>query len=78
MNDLTYDVRIYKTDIYKGKNATTYRVRWKAGQSSGGNRSASEHRRIASSPNSGPQRRRVKRSAPGLVGRSPGSEPRRT
>lgn len=31
MNDITYDVRIYKTEIYKGKTVTTYYVRWKAG-----------------------------------------------
>jgi integrase len=31
MNDITYDVRVYKTDIYKGKAVTTYWVRWKCG-----------------------------------------------
>ena len=32
MNDATtYDVRIYRTEIYKGARVTTYRVRWKAG-----------------------------------------------
>jgi len=31
MNDITYDVRVYKTEIYKGKTVTTYYVRWKAG-----------------------------------------------
>ena len=32
MNDgTTYDVRIYRTEIYKGVKVTTYRVRWKAG-----------------------------------------------
>ncbi len=25
----TYDVRVYKTDIYRGARVTTYRVRWK-------------------------------------------------
>lgn len=29
MNDTTYDVRVYKTEVYKGKNVTTYWVRWK-------------------------------------------------
>jgi site-specific recombinase XerC len=27
----TYDVRVYRTDVYKGTMVTTYRVRWKAG-----------------------------------------------
>jgi integrase len=27
----TYDVRVYRTDVYKGVKVTTYRVRWKAG-----------------------------------------------
>src|SRR5690242_20315390 len=27
----TYDVRVYRTDVYKGTKVTTYRVRWKAG-----------------------------------------------
>ena len=31
MQDITYDVRIYKTDVYKGKKVTTYYVRWKVG-----------------------------------------------
>jgi integrase len=31
MKDITYDVRVYKTEIYKGKNTTTYYVRWKVG-----------------------------------------------
>lgn len=24
MNTITYDVRIYKTEVYRGKNVTTY------------------------------------------------------
>jgi hypothetical protein len=32
MNDgTTYDVRVYRTDVYKGVKVTTYRVRWKTG-----------------------------------------------
>lgn len=31
MQDITYDVRIYKTEVYRGKTTTTYYVRWKAG-----------------------------------------------
>jgi hypothetical protein len=27
----TYDVRVYKTEVYKGSEVTTYWVRWKAG-----------------------------------------------
>jgi site-specific recombinase XerD len=27
----TYDVRVYRTDVYKGAKVTTYRVRWKTG-----------------------------------------------
>src|SRR4051812_4129131 len=30
MNETTYNVRVYKTDVYKGKTVTTYYVRWKA------------------------------------------------
>jgi hypothetical protein len=26
--DTTFDVRIYKTDVYKGQRTTTYKVRW--------------------------------------------------
>ncbi|MBB4917402.1 tyrosine-type recombinase/integrase [Streptosporangium saharense] len=29
MKDITYDVRVYKTEVYKGKKVTTYTVRWK-------------------------------------------------
>jgi integrase len=29
MDDITYDVRVYKTDVYKGKEVITYWVRWK-------------------------------------------------
>lgn len=33
MNDrTTYDVRVYRTEVYKGVKVTTYRVRWKAGK----------------------------------------------
>ena len=30
-DDTTYDVRVYRTEVYKGARVTTYRVRWKAG-----------------------------------------------
>ncbi|TDC07676.1 integrase [Nonomuraea longispora] len=30
-NDITYDVRVYKTEVYKGTTTTTYYVRWKVG-----------------------------------------------
>ncbi len=30
-DDLSYDVRIWKTEIYRGARVTTYAVRWKAG-----------------------------------------------
>jgi hypothetical protein len=29
--NITYDVRIYKTSVYKGKKVTAYTVRWKTG-----------------------------------------------
>ena len=32
MDNITYDVRVYKTEVYKGKTVTTYYVRWKAGR----------------------------------------------
>jgi hypothetical protein len=25
----TYDVRVYRTEVYKGAKVTTYKVRWK-------------------------------------------------
>ena len=28
----TYDVRVYQTEVYKGRQVTTYRVRWKVGR----------------------------------------------
>ncbi len=31
MNDVTYDVRVYKTEIYKGARVTTHYVRWRVG-----------------------------------------------
>jgi integrase len=31
MDDITYDVRLYKTEVYKGTKVTTYYVRWKVG-----------------------------------------------
>lgn len=31
MDNLTYDVRIYKTEVCKGQRGTTYKVRWKTG-----------------------------------------------
>ena len=27
----TYDARVYRTEVYKGREVTTYRVRWKVG-----------------------------------------------
>lgn len=29
MEETTYDVRVYKTEVYKGRKVTTYKVRWK-------------------------------------------------
>ena len=29
--DTTFDIRVYKTDVYKGARVTTYKVRWKTG-----------------------------------------------
>jgi hypothetical protein len=26
--DRTYDVRVYRTEVYKGSRVTTYKVRW--------------------------------------------------
>ena len=31
MDNITYDVRLWKTEIYKGAKVTTYKVRWKTG-----------------------------------------------
>jgi hypothetical protein len=30
-DDTAYDVRVYRTEVYKGATVTTYRVRWKVG-----------------------------------------------
>jgi hypothetical protein len=27
----TFDVRVYRTEVYKGVEVTTYKVRWKVG-----------------------------------------------
>ncbi|MEV5408579.1 tyrosine-type recombinase/integrase [Thermopolyspora sp. NPDC052614] len=32
MKDITYDVRVYKTEVYRGKKVITYYVRWKVGK----------------------------------------------
>jgi integrase len=32
IEDITYDVRIYKTEVYSGARLTTYYVRWKTGR----------------------------------------------
>ena len=29
--DITFDVRVYRTEVYRGVKVTTYRVRWKVG-----------------------------------------------
>src|SRR6266487_5612391 len=31
MDDITYNVRIYKTEVYQGTQVTTHKVRWKTG-----------------------------------------------
>jgi hypothetical protein len=28
----TYDIRIYRTEVYRGAKVTTYKVRWKTGR----------------------------------------------
>lgn len=28
---ITYDARVYRTEVYKGSKVTTYKVRWKVG-----------------------------------------------
>ena len=30
-NASTYDVRVYRTEVYKGSRVVTYKVRWKTG-----------------------------------------------
>jgi integrase len=42
--DTTFDVRVYRTEVYKGVRVTTYRVRWKVGsqQSREGFRTAAQ------------------------------------
>jgi integrase len=32
MNDITFNVRVHKTEVYKGKRVTTYTVRWRVGK----------------------------------------------
>ena len=31
MDNITYDVRIWKTEVYRGTKVTTYKVRWVVG-----------------------------------------------
>jgi len=31
VRNITYDARVYKTEVYRGKTVTTYTVRWRAG-----------------------------------------------
>ena len=44
----TYDVRIYKTEVWKGKTKTTYYVRWQVANRRWKSPSALAHTRIAS------------------------------
>jgi hypothetical protein len=30
-DETSYDARVYRTEVYKGSEVTTYRVRWKVG-----------------------------------------------
>ena len=30
--DTTYDVRVYKTEVYRGARVSSYRVRWKTAE----------------------------------------------
>ena len=63
MDNITYDVRIWKTEIYKGAKVTTYKVRWKTGRPGGGNsRSGQRPKRRVSKPSYVPQPAKVKRS----------------
>src|ERR1700758_2061089 len=31
-NEISYDAHVYRTEVYKGRRVTTYKVRWKAGR----------------------------------------------
>ena len=68
-----YDVRIWKTEVYRGSKVTTYTVRWKVGA-----RSWKRPFRTAAQADSfraelSPQRGAARRSRPGPGCRSPGS-----
>jgi len=41
-DDSTYDIRVYRTEVYKGARVTTYRVRWRAGTGCGEKASATQ------------------------------------
>ena len=30
-DEISYDARVYRTEVYKGSRVTTYKVRWKVG-----------------------------------------------
>ena len=30
-NEISYDAHVYRTEVYKGRRVTTYKVRWKVG-----------------------------------------------
>ncbi len=75
---LTYDARVYRTEVYKGKAVTTYHVGWKVGGKlwREGFRTAAQADSFRSAllTASG----KVKRSAWTPAGQRPGSERRPT
>ena len=67
----TYDARVYRTEVYKGKEVTTYHVRWKVGGKlwRDGFRTAAQADSFRSALPG-----RARPSASRLAGQQPGSE----
>jgi hypothetical protein len=80
MNDgTTYDVRIYRTEVYRGVKVTTHRVRWKAGNRERRQGFRPQPKPTVSAAPSSPRPGGERRSASLLAGPRPGNgrRPRR-
>ena len=75
MDNITYNVRIWKTEVYKGAKVTTHKVRWKTGDAPRG-KSRSELRPGRELPQRACERRQERRGIPhrhrppGLLGQA--------
>ena len=74
----TYDARVYRTEVYRGSEVTTYKVRWKVGGRlwKEGFRNAAQADSFRSALLTAARKARL--SASLLAGQQPGSERRPT